>query len=629
MCGITFILSKDKENVIDKIFLSLNIIQNRGYDSMGICFYDNSINSYNIIKKTSDNNNDSYELLKNYFNNNFINSHIALGHTRWATHGPKTENNAHPHISQNGNIILVHNGIINNYYELKKLLLKNYYTFYSDTDTEIIANLIEYNLLLSNDIEYAIKKTINLLEGTWALIIIYTKEIDNYYITKKGSPLLFGSNDKYIIATSENTGFVGLVDNYMVINNNQLFKIYKNDYKIININEKTLITENKFYNIDNNQYNQPTCKPFEHWMLKEIMEQIDTIKKAYNYGGRIQNNNIKLGGLDRINLCIKDIEYIIIIGCGTSYNAALIGEKYLKSTRKFINVISLNASEFSEKDIPNIKNKERILCIFLSQSGETIDVYKCLEICKTIKCITIGIINRVDSLIARTVDCGIYLNAGNEISVASTKSFTSMIVVLSLLEMWLETYGNLNIKKINNLNFLSKTIENQLYSGLFVNQIDNIKDIIIDNNINNIFILGKNLLYPIAVESALKIKEVCYIHAEGYSSGSLKHGPFALLDKSNLTFLLINYNDKKNYKSLKSTYMEIYSRNTNIIVITNNKLVIDELSIDKNYLLLYSLEYYNEIIFIIALQYLAYIISITKGINPDKPRNLSKVVTVE
>jgi glucosamine--fructose-6-phosphate aminotransferase (isomerizing) len=262
-----------------------------------------------------------------------------------------------------------------------------------------------------------------------------------------------------------------------------------------------------------------------------------------------------------------------------------------------------------------------------------------------------GIVNAVDSLIAREVDCGVYLNAGPEISVASTKSFTSMVIVLSLIQMWFYNSSKSNYKsnsgynsdslqksnnniinafKINNLTSLHSTITNLLYDIEFLKSLNDKKNFIMENNINNIFILGKNKLYPIACEGSLKIKEVTYIHSEGFSAGSLKHGPFALLDKTNLTFLLIDYTDVEYYQNLRSTYHEINARNTNLIVITNSENVVKDLNIlPENYIVLYSLDYYNEIIFNITLQYLAYIISIEKGINPDKPRNLAKVVTVE
>ena len=633
MCGISLIISKNKINIINNLLNSLELIQNRGYDSMGICYYDLCNNDYNIIKNASINEEDCFIKLQNICLKQNINSYFGLGHTRWATHGGKTDYNAHPHISEKGNIILVHNGIINNFDSLKLKLLNDGIKFCSETDSEVIANLIEYYLLyMSNTIEDAIKNTLNELEGTWGLAIIYTKELDTYYVTRKGSPLLLGYNSNYIIVTSETNGFIGLVNDYIPLKDNSIVKIVNNNYNFLC--ESNSSNEDNNYNIRKVSYEDVniSCKPYKYWLIKEIMEQPETIQKAYNYGGRISNNIIKLGGLDHIKTIINYIEYIILVGCGTSYNAGLIGENYLKSNNKFKIIKTINACEFSEDDLPNIENKAKILTIFLSQSGETSDVYNCLKICKDVGTITMGIINKVDSLIAREVMCGIYLNAGSEISVASTKSFTSMLIVLSLLEMWFkqEHFSVINNVKINTLRILSTTINNLLYNINILRTIDYIKNYVIENKVNNIFILGKSNLFPVACESSLKIKEITYLHCEGFSAGSLKHGPFALLDKSNLTLLLIDYNDYNNYKNLKSTYYEILGRETNLFVITNSKNVVTELNLKENsYCLLYKLDFYNEIIFIIALQKLAYELSIAKNINPDKPRNLAKVVSVE
>ena len=629
MCGISFIISKNKINIIKDLLNSLELIQNRGYDSMGICYYDTNNQSFKIEKNASTTNSDCFDILKEKFTNKNIQSYIGLGHTRWATHGGKTDLNSHPHYSENGKIILVHNGIINNFDVLKNNLINEGYKFYSETDSEVIANLIEYYLLKKeNNIQDAIKNTVNELEGTYALIIIDTTDNNNFYVTRKGSPLLIGANDNYIICTSETTGFNGLIYDYVVLNDNNILKInIENNYEFI---------KNKYndFNITIKQVNNneiiTSCAPYSHWLNKEIMEQPETILKAYNNGGRISEGTIKLGGLDQLSQIINYIEYIVLIGCGTSYNAGLIGEEYFKSTNKFISVKTINACEFTSNDLPNIENKAKILTIFLSQSGETSDVYNCLKLCKAHGSITLGIINKVDSLIAREVMCGVYLNAGPEISVASTKSFTSMVIVLSLIQMWFSNNYLNNIEKINNLRYLSNTVYNMFYEPNFTEAIEGTKDFIITNNIENIFILGKNKLYPIACEGSLKIKEVTYIHCEGFSAGALKHGPFALLDKTNCTFLLIDYNDQANYQNLKSTYYELKGRNTNIIVITNSNDVIRELNLTINdYIMVYKLDYYNEVIFSIALQKLAYEISIAKNINPDKPKNLAKVVSVE
>jgi len=630
MCGITFIYAIKNTNALEHIFNSLELIQNRGYDSMGICYINSNTNKHDILKKASTSKKDCFELLKTIYQKktleNTIYSKFALGHTRWATHGGKTDYNAHPHYSQNGDIILVHNGIINNFLVIKEFLLAKDYKFYSDTDSEVIANLIEYYILSGLNFEDALKKSLQELEGTWALVIIYTKIPDTYYITRKGSPLLLGYNTNYIICASETNGFIGLVYDYIPLNDNIIVKINNNNYQFLDETNEYSIKKAIYEDFHNAK------KHYSHWMLKEIMEQPETIQKAYNYGGRINNNIIKLGGLDYLINNISSIEFIYLIGCGSSFNACILGEIYFNEINYFVNVKIVNACEFNENILPNSRNinNSNTLCIFLSQSGETIDLYNCLKICKQKKCLTMGIINKVDSLIAREVDCGVYLNAGSEISVASTKSFTSMLIVLSLISMWFVNNEKNNIKNLNNLRVLSTSTTQLLNDSKIMNKITILITYIIDNNINNIFILGKHKLYPIACEAALKIKEVTYIHCEGFSAGSLKHGPFALLDSSNFTLLLIDYNDTTNYANIKSTYYEILGRETNLFVITNSQNVIDELQIDEHkYILLYKLDYYNEVIFTVLLQKLAYEISIAKGLNPDKPRNLAKVVTVE
>ena len=648
MCGITFIYSKTNSNALKHIFNSLELIQNRGYDSMGICYYNQNTSNYDIIKKATTSKDDCLSLLKAKFSENDlkddIHSKFAVGHTRWATHGGKTDTNAHPHISNNGEIILVHNGIINNFLSIKEFLISKNYTFYSETDSEVIANLIEYYNFIKSDnecFEDGLAKALSILEGTWGLVIIYTKT-DTFYVSRRGSPLLLATNTNYILCSSEINGFIGLAQDYIALNDNSVVKISNNNYTFleletyinINIGQSTNNTNNAYvsYSIENSDYKDimNTKNQYTHWMLKEIMEQPETIQKAYNYGGRINNNTIKLGGLDQIINITPYIEYIYLIGCGTSYNASLLGEIYLNELNKFVSVKCVNACEFSENCLPNIKNYSTIMCVFLSQSGETIDVYNCLKICKNKRCLTMGIINKVDSLIAREVECGVYLNAGLEISVASTKSFTSMLVILSLISMWFVNNHHNNNMKINSLRFLSHSLKDLLFTNSINSKLLALRDTIISNNYYSIFILGKHKLYPVACESALKIKEVCYIHCEGFSAGSLKHGPFALLDSTNLTLLLIDSNDSANYNNLKSTYYEIAGRETNLFIITNSQNVINELELaEENCMLIHKLDYYNEILFTVLLQKLAYIISIGKGINPDKPKNLAKVVTVD
>lgn len=653
MCGIILVISKNENNVIKYLLQGLSLIQNRGYDSVGICFkndekftnfldeidnYDKIITSninFKIVKYASENTYDSFEILKKNINNNNIKSSLAFGHTRWATHGSKTSNNAHPHISYYRNTIIVHNGIINNYNVIKTFLLSKGFKFYSETDTEVIANLIEYYYLYDNDCKNNFEKCIinlkNNLQGTWALVIINTNDPENVYVTRHGSPLVLGYSDTLFICASEINGFSGLVLNYIVLENNDIVKINKNNYTSSNY------TNYNIENISNNEIVE-TPYPYEHWTIKEIMEQPVSINCAINNGGRIMDNKIKLGGLENlyneldksINGNFVNIRHIMLFGCGTSYHSCLLA-KYYFNNKKIIYVF--DACEFIENDIPVLLNNEKILAIFCSQSGETIDIVRCINICKKYDIITYGVINVIDSLISRLVDFGTYINAGSEIAVASTKSFTNTSIILSLIAYYFYDTINCN-QQINSLRLLPCTLNNMLYDENIINSLDNISQYIVSKNINNIFILGKNKLFPIAKEISLKIKEICYIHAEGYSSSSLKHGPFALLDNTNLSLLMIDYNDKENLKNLESTFNEIICRNTNVIVISNNKNIEnlfqnDHKFINNNLLLLPSIQYYNEIIFTVALQILSYKISIAKNINPDKPRNLAKVVTVE
>lgn len=624
MCGITLLISKKNKNIIKELLSSLNNIQNRGYDSIGVCYNDISNNKSIITKFSNKLDKDCFDILNESLKE--IHSSSAFGHTRWATHGAKNDNNSHPHKSMYENIILVHNGIITNYLELKDFLIQNNFKFNTDTDTEVIANLIEYYILYMNyNIEEAIKKILITLEGTWALVILYTHDLNTYYITRKGSPLLIGESENYIITSSEINGFAGLIYNYSVLNNNDIVKINKNGFQHINSNmEYEIKYVPKEYFLEKKNY--------DHWMLKEINEQSNTIKKAFNNGGRIIDNKIRLGGLEHNKYDLLNIDFVLIFGCGTSYHAALIGEIYFNSIKLFKQVKVINACEFNENQIPNVK-MNKIVALFLTQSGETIDLYHCLEICKEKGINTMGVVNKVDSLIAREVDCGVYLNAGIEMSVASTKSFTNMIAILSLISLWYLQNKNLETNKLNNvinsLRGLETSIIVLMNNFNFLKKIENLS-IIINNNYKNIFILGKDEMFPVALEGSLKIKEVTYIHCEGFSATSLKHGPFALLDKTNLSILLIGKTNSKNLDKLRSTYNEIKCRETNIFIISNyNKDIIDKELSDEMFLKIESLDYFNEILFTIVLQYLSYRISILKNINPDKPRNLAKVVTVE
>lgn len=613
MCGIFGIVLTQSDNLFKLILNGLVQLQNRGYDSAGLCVMDDG---FKIYKYASTNKLSALDKLiaLNLTNNKL---HIGFGHNRWATHGIKNDINAHPHLSNSGNFALVHNGIIENYNELKITLIEKGFTFVSQTDTEVIVNLIEYYYNTLRNIFESIKKTIETLRGTYGLIIQSTYEPDVLYCVRNGSPLLVGQNEDRVIITSEQSGFCEMVSNYITLQNDDICVITR---KIDKIEVKT----NHIYSKKNITFlkSELTPYPYDYWTIKEIYEQPDVVLNSINKGGRIKNKlEVKLGGLEQSTETLKNIQNLIILGCGTSYFAGLYGMYFFKMLCNFNTVQVFDGADLNEYDIPKMGNTAFIL---ISQSGETKDLHRCIDIAKNNNITTIGVINVVDSLIAREVDCGIYCNAGKEVGVASTKAFTSQVVCLSMCAIWFAGLHNINPKKrekcIKDLHNLSNDIKMTL---------DMCSDIIYKlsqkMDYNNMFVLGKGTDEYIAKEGALKIKEISYIHSEGYSSGSLKHGPFALLDE-NFPVILLNL-DQNHYTKTLNCYQEILSRNAPILTITNNQLMCE--NIKTEVILVPENKTYSSLLGIIPIQLLAFNLSIKNGYNPDKPKNLAKVVTVE
>lgn len=610
MCGIISYISVLQNNVLEILFQGLEQLQNRGYDSAGVCFIEDD--QFHNIKYASTVNENALDKLQenlSFLENNNLKCGIA--HTRWATHGPKTDENAHPHISFHKNFALVHNGIIENYQELRDFLTKEDYIFSSQTDTEVIVNLIEYYYLKANDVENSIELALKQCRGTWGIVVMSFNHPNHLFVSRQGSPLLISYDENQAFITSEQSGFQNKIQNYIVLQNHDIITLsiennkifFKNSNKEFNY-EKKNITLIDTLNLDKSQ--------FPHWTIKEIYEQPDSIRRALSFGARLSSNNeVKLGGLSEHTNELKEIENIIFLGCGTSYHSALIGMHYFKDICGFNYVTVIDGAEFEVKDIPKIGKTALIL---ISQSGETKDLHRCIEIGRDNDLFLIGIINVVDSLIAREVHCGVYLNAGREVGVASTKAFTSQCVVLALISIWFSQIHNINSLKrklmIEDLRKLPLQIESFLQSHNIENFVDKFM------NKNSTFILGKGKSEAVAREGALKIKEISYIHAEGYSSSSLKHGPFALLEKD-FPVLLINPSDK-HYSKSNNAKEEIISRHANVFVVNNKEHI--QTPINKSF---------QEILDIIPIQLLAYYISVKKGFNPDMPKNLAKVVTVE
>lgn len=617
MCGIVGYIGKNncKKLLID----GLKKIQNRGYDSVGISLLKN--NKINTYKFASTNTNDSLNLLEDNILNNDIDSCIGIGHTRWATHGNKSDLNAHPHTDKLNRISIVHNGIIENYLELKNNLINNGYTFKTETDTEVIAVLISKYLDEENSIDISIQKCISELRGSWAICILFNENPKSIWLTRNGSPLLIGIENDYAMISSENSGFDNQIKKYIVIDNNDIIKVtYDNNKLHYSCDIKRYKTNNLIATANNNLPDE-----YDHWMLKEIMEQPMCINRALNNGGRISGNTtVKLGGLETFKNQLECVEHLILLGCGTSYHSGIWSLNQFKQYDIFNTVCCFDGAEFNILDIPK---KGKTAVILLSQSGETKDLHRCIDIAKTYDLITIGVVNVHDSMIARETDCGVYLNAGRENAVASTKSFTNQCIVLSMIAIWFSqvkgTYINKRqqvLKDLMKLEFNTKTtIENVEKQ---------IKCIVENISLGSLFVLGKGECEAIAKEGALKIKEVSYLHAEGYSSSALKHGPFALI-QDNTPIIIIDICKKYHDKNLNACN-ETLSRGSLNIIITNNKSLYANHNVpEENIITIENNETYNSLIANICIQLISYYLSIKFNYNPDFPRNLAKVVTVE
>ena len=639
MCGITLYISKNENNdAVQQVLSSLYELQNRGYDSFGIAYYDEETNDYKTHKKsihcTSD---DTYKVF--YEETKEYKSSICIGHSRWATHGKVNTTNAHPHVSNHKLFYLIHNGIIENYKELKDFLSTKGYNFYSETDTEIIVNLIEYFYLYETEkkTKEAIYKAIRLLQGTYGLIILNKEDPNLAYLIKQGSPLLISETENELLATSELCGFQNHTNHYYEVNNNELIVLSKNQGILFEETDSHVIKKEIDSQFTSNYLTQD-LGIYSHYTQKEIMEQDKTLFLSLNQGARIMQGAICLGGLRQLSPNIHKIQNIVFLGCGSSYYASCIGYHYLKELTHLqkLNVFCFDGGDFEISQIPH----GVCLFVFISQSGETMDLIKHLNSIQP-NHYTMGIINVIDSTIAKEVDCGIYMNVGKEVAVASTKSFNSSVLLLKLFSLWVyqeKTKTKFPLTSIDFLEMINYVKEQTIQMNQLTYQIKKINhemNVILEKGnldrlmFEHIFILGKGSMEYVAKECALKLKEICYIHGEGLSAASLKHGPLAMIHRDFPVILLINH---ENIDKMMNTYHELMSRDAYIFVITTETELIQHLDTENkqcDVILVPKNKTCCEILIMITLQYLCYHLSIRKKINPDKPKNLAKVVTVE
>ncbi len=546
-------------------------------------------------------------------------NHIAIGHTRWATHGLPNTLNAHPHANNDGTIFVVHNGIIENYRELKDRLVLRGYVFKSDTDTEVIPHLIDYYLKQSKNFEGALKSAVKDLSGAYALAVMYSKEPDRLYAVRLSSPLVIGlgkNKDEYFFASDPNA-VLEHTKQVVFLEDNELACIKKRSLEIKDLRKnQSKKPKTELLDYDSRKV---ALGSFPNFMLKEIFEAPQTIKSATL--GRVLSEQgiIKLGGLEAVNAQLNYIDRIVIVACGTSYYAGLVGE-YLIEELAGIPVEVQLASEFKYRSEPFSRST---VLLTISQSGETADTIAALKKVEDFGCLRLGVVNAIGSTVARMTDAGVYCHAGPEQAVASTKAFIAQVAVLLLIALYLSKGKNQSYLQI-----LDEIDQLPNKAQAVLDQADKIKQVALKyKGYKDFLFIGRGYSFPTALEGALKLKEVSYIHAEGYASGEMKHGPLAMIDK-NFPTLAIATNTpliEKTYSNIE----EIKARSGPLLALATEgnkkirKLADDVIYIPK------TLEQTQPLLEAIALQLFAYYIAESKDLNIDRPRNLAKSVTVE
>jgi len=612
MCGIVGYAGEN--GAYPFLIQGLKRLEYRGYDSAGLALSGHNLKVHKCKGRVSD--------LENHVLSEELDGSVGIAHTRWATHGEPNDINAHPHLSMNGHFALVHNGIIENYAELKVDLTRNGFEFQSDTDTEVLVNLIEFFYRDGSVIsaEMAIRMALSKVVGAYGIAVICMEEKDQLIVARRGSPLVIGIGQGEYFVASDATPVIGYTNNVIYLNDNDLAIISKGGLTI-----KTM--EDKPANFQISRVDRTIGEiekgDFAHFMLKEIFEQPKTIEDTFRGRVSADRTSIVLGGLMDVFPKIAQANRIILIGCGTSWHAALVGE-YLIETYARIPVEVEYASEFRYRN-PILSSGDVVIAI--SQSGETSDTLVALRMAKERGATILGICNVVGSSIARETDAGVYTHAGIEIGVASTKAFTAQLTVLTLFALKLafargELTPELYRELIMELADIPAKITTILAGHLKIRDIaSKYKDAA------NALYLGRGALFPVALEGALKLKEISYLHAEGYAAGEMKHGPIALVD-DNLPVVVVSPRDHY-YEKIVSNIQEVKARKGNIIaVVTEGDLVLKEMVQDV-FEIPDSHPAVTPLLAIIPLQLFSYYMAVSRGCDVDQPRNLAKSVTVE
>lgn len=605
MCGIVGYVGNRK--AIPILIDGLKKLEYRGYDSAGISIIEkNDL----IITKDKGRVNNLEKLLEN---NNFE-SKIGIAHTRWATHGKPCKINSHPHEDNSKTFSVVHNGIIENYEDIKKFLMDNGYKFLSETDTEVIPNLISY-YYQSNDLLTSVSLACKDFIGSYAIEVLCKDYPDRIIVAKKNSPLVIGTTQNGNYIASDIPAILSYTKDFYLIEDNEIAEVYLDKLNFYDLNLKSLKKEIQTFEYDASSIEK---NGFDDFMLKEIYEQPTSIRETIGF--KLNNSKVELDNINFSKEFLNNINKIFIVACGTAMHAGLA----VKNNFENLCQIPVEVDVASEFRYRNPIINEHTLAIFISQSGETADTIAALKMAKEHKATTLAISNVIGSSITREADMYIYTHAGPEIAVASTKAYTAQVTLLNIIALYFaEILETANLKLINKIKTELKELPDKIEEVLKLS--NDIKMIAKDiYSSTDVFFLGRGIDYPVAMEGSLKLKEISYIHSEAYPAGELKHGPIALIDNNFPVIGIIT--DKELSLKTISNLEEVLSRGAKCIIITDFKL---EKKFDYIIKIPNTSKYLSPILSVIPMQILAYYISKEKGLDVDKPRNLAKSVTVE
>ncbi len=610
MCGIVGYIGH--QNCVPLLINGLKRLEYRGYDSAGLGLISNGDSQ--IIKRKG-----KVSVLEKELDLINIEPTLGIAHTRWATHGVPNEVNAHPHFNTEKNLFVIHNGIIENYIALKKGLQSMGYDFITDTDSEVIPQLIDSFLKKDYPLVKAVHAALSKVEGTYGIAVIYAEEPDKLVAARKGSPLVIGVGEKENFVASDVSAIIAHTKHVVYLEDGEIAEIYPDKFFTRTLDEEIVDKEVHQISMSLEEIDKGG---YDHFMLKEIMEQPQSVCNSMRGRLIFDKGTSKLGGLETVEEKLNNSKRIVISACGTSWHAGLAGEYMFEQHARIPTEVEY-ASEFRYRN-PIVNSDDAIF--FISQSGETADTLAALREAKIRGALVLGICNAVGSSIPRETHAGVYTHAGPEIGVASTKAFTSQLVVLSLITLNLARKKNMSLIDGQNITKEMDKLPEKIAEILKLNEmIEEIADEFKDAE--NFLYLGRGYNFPVALEGALKLKEISYIHAEGYPAAEMKHGPIALIEEKVPTVFIAPHDST--YEKIKSNIEEVKARKGRVIAIASeNDNQIDSL-VDYSIKIPDTIRMLMPILTVIPLQLLAYHIAVKKGLNVDQPRNLAKSVTVE